>query len=477
MKPKVLIMRCDEYDASRIASIVREGMEELGVKPHGRTMLKPNTVIAHPEIFPHAFTRAEFLDGVLSAIRQRGEAISRLDVGERSGITIPTRWCFRQAGYIPAIKRHGARAVYFDESKQVPVTLTSPKRMRDLIFVPKPVAETDFFVNLPKFKAHPWTRLTLSLKNYIGIQDDRHRLLDHNTFLEHKIADLQEVKQSDFIAVDAVIAGQKMMLTPTPFSMGAIVMGTNSCAVDTVGCHMVGVDPDDLIHLKYSSERGFGPMDINHIDVSGDFPLDEVRERNQSFQFCLERIDDYFNGHGPITCTVGSFPEAHSREYCWGGCPGALQEAMHINRAYYPDIDRQMKKVRYVVGKVEGPLNLAEDERVIFAGDCCEWEGDIGGEHVKIESEYKSPEHFDARATRSNDMILKILGPVLHCMANRSSRYIRARGCPVSVGSHVNYLAAMAKIANANFDFRNIIPVNVAYWRMRMNRAFNRIFG
>jgi hypothetical protein len=59
---KVLIMRCDSYDANRITPIVKEGMQTLGVKPSGRILLKPNVVLAHPEVFPHAFTRSEFLD-------------------------------------------------------------------------------------------------------------------------------------------------------------------------------------------------------------------------------------------------------------------------------------------------------------------------------------------------------------------------------------------------------------------------------
>ena len=179
-------------------------------------------------------------------------------------------------------KKHKIRAYYFDEVRQVSLKLEKKAALRDNIFIPKPIAQTDFLINLPKFKAHPWCRLTLSLKNFIGIQDDRHRLVDHNIFLEHKIADLQEVIQPKFIAIDGIIAGQKMMLTPTPFPMGAIVMGTNSCAVDTVGCHMVHVNPEDIIHLRYASERGFGPVNIGEIDVSGDFPLEEVREKAQN---------------------------------------------------------------------------------------------------------------------------------------------------------------------------------------------------
>ncbi len=473
-KHKVLIMRCDGYDPDRIAGIVKEGMQELGVTPVGRILLKPNVVIAHPKIFPNAYTRAEFLDGVLSAVKSRADAVKEIAVGERSGITVPTRFNFKNAGYPEILNKHGIKTYYFDESKHGPVQLKDRQALRDTLYIPKPVTRCDFLINLPKFKAHPWSRLTLSLKNFIGLQDDRHRLVDHNQFLEHKIADLQEVIQPKFIAIDGIVAGQKMMLTPTPFLLGAIVMGTNSCAVDTVGCHMVRVNPQDLLHLRYTSQRGFGPMELDQIEVGGDYPLAEVQQRTRNFKFCVERVDDYFSGTRNLSCTVGTFPEAHSSDYCRGGCPGALQEAMHIFRGFNPDVDKEMQKVRYVVGKVDGPLNLAEDERVIFAGSCTSWEGEIDGEPVKIESSYKTTADVDVKKTASNDMLLKTGTAIAHSLWKRSSRYIHARGCPLSVAQHVNYLSAMAKIKNPNFDTRLLIPINIAYWQMRFFRFLNR---
>jgi uncharacterized protein (DUF362 family) len=476
VKPhKVLIMRCDDYDPERIGSIVKEGMEELAVRPTGRILLKPNVVVAHPEVFPHAFTRKEFLDGVLSATKARAENAREVAVGERSGLTMPTRWAFKNAGYPEVIKKHRAKVYYFDESKQVPVAIKGKATLRDQLFVPKPIAQADFLINLPKFKAHPWCRLTLSLKNFIGIQDDRHRLVDHNSFLEHKIADLQEVIQPKFIAIDAITAGQRMMLTPTPFPMNVIVMGTNSCAVDTVGCHMVHVDPKDLIHLRYTSERGFGPMNLDEIEVSGDVSLEEIQGRTRDFEFCVERIDSYFEKDCNLTCNVGEFPEKHSPDYCWGGCPGALQEAMHICKAYYPDVYTEMQKTRYVAGKLDGPLDLEEDEKVLFVGDCCSWQGRINGEDVKIESSYRSPSEVDERKTKSNDLHLKTGKTLWSCFRQRKSRYLRAKGCPVSVGDHIHYLSATAKINNFNFDPRMLMPVNIAYFKMRVNRFLNRL--
>ncbi|MBW2514136.1 MAG: DUF362 domain-containing protein [Deltaproteobacteria bacterium] len=477
MKHKVIIRKCGDYDADKIAGIIQEGMQELGAIPRGNILLTPNTVIAHPEIFPHAFTRKEFLDGVIAATKSLAENVKEIAVGERCGIVIPTRFSFKNAGYPEIIQKHGVKTHYFDEVKQVPVDIKGKENLRRRLFIPKPVVDADFLINLPKFKANPWSRMTLSLKNFIGIQDDRHRLVDHNQFLEHKIADLQEVIQPGFIAIDGIIAGQKMMLTPTPFPLGAIVMGTNSCAVDTVGCCMVHADPKEVVHLRLASERGFGPMDVSKIEILGDFPLEDVQAHTRGFAFCMEKIDDYFGDESNLSCTVGTFPEAHSREYCWGGCPGALQESMHIFRGLYPDVDKEMKKIRYVVGNVEGPLDVAEDERVIFAGNCTRWKGEIDGKKVTIEGQYKRPHEVDETKTRSNDMLLKTITALFKAYMNKGSRFLHIKGCTLSVAEHVNYLSAMAGIKNPHFDPRLSISLTFTYVQMRFKRFFNRLMG
>jgi uncharacterized protein (DUF362 family) len=470
---KVIIRRCNEYDPDLISKIIKQGMEELGVKPQGNVLLKPNTVIAHPEIFPYAFTRKEFLDGALDATRRVASNINEISVGERCGITIPTRFCFKNAGYPEVIKKHKAKTYYFDEEKSVPVKLTKEGRLRDRIFIPQSVTKCDFLINLPKFKAHPWTRLTLSLKNFIGIQDDRHRLVDHNIHLEEKIADLQEVVQPKFIAIDGIIAGQNMMLTPEPFPLGAIIMGTNSCAVDTVCCHMVSVDPKDLKHLSLTSQRGFGPMNLDEIEVTGDYPLDEIQNKTKDFGFCVEQIDDYFKDHKAISCTLGEFPEG--RDYCWGGCPGALQEAMHIFKGFDPDVEDKMEKIRVVAGKVDKPLNLAKNEKVLFIGDCASWEGEIDGEKVKIESNFKTKSEVNECKTKSNDMLLKNIRSFVKCFSLGKKPFIHAKGCTISVADQVHYLSFLGELKNPNYDKRLVFGVAISYLTMVVSRFWNTI--
>ena len=108
------------------------------------------------------------------------------------------------------------------------------------------------------------------------------------------------------------------------------------------------------------------------------------------------------------------------------------------------------------------------------AGNCTSWEGEIDGQPVRIESSYKTTADVDTKKTTSNDMLLKTGAAIMHALWKRKSRYIHARGCPLSVAQHVNYLSAMAKIKNPNFDPRLLIPINIAYWQMRFYRFLNR---
>jgi len=70
-------------------------------------------------------------------------------------------------------------------------------------------AECEFLVNAPKLKAHPWTQMTLALKAYIGLQNDAHRLIDHDHMLDAKIADLQDIISPGLIVADAIIAASR----------------------------------------------------------------------------------------------------------------------------------------------------------------------------------------------------------------------------------------------------------------------------
>ncbi len=446
MKPKVILRRCETYDPDLIAGIIGEGMEELGIRPRGRTLVKPNTVIAHPLYFAHAYTRPEFLDGLLTALKSHGEEMSELAVGERCGITIPTRYAFADAGYMPMLRRHRVPIHYFDEEPQVEVPLESPPALRPYIYVPQSITQTDFLVNAPKFKAHPWTKVTFALKNYIGLQDDKHRLIDHDYMLEAKIVDLQQVIPSGFIAIDGITGGQKTMLTPTPFPLGLIVMGVNPVATDVVCTHIVGLDPMEVAHIRLAGERGMGPLDLEGIEVAGDVTLEEAQARAEEFELTLKTVEEIFNGpQSNITAYAGPTPDPQ-HEYCWGGCPGCLFEAIQIIHVMQPGVYHEIRPLHIVFGDARGrAIQPGPGERVVFMGDCARFEGEIGGRPVHIPSLYVSRRDRDPHHAKSGDLLAKIVNFILLWIRHWRRQIVRVPGCPVSVAENTLLLSAFGR--------------------------------
>jgi len=475
-RPRVILRRCTSYDIQRIRTIVREGLEELDLRPFGRTLVKPNVVASGP-VFKDAYTRPEFVEGVVLALQDRSDGrVRELAVGERCGITVPTRRAFDGAGYYPMFHRTGVKHYNFEEERQLEIRLTHAGRLRDYVFTPEPVAKADFFVNCPKFKSHPWTTVTFSMKNYIGIQDDRHRLIDHDHRLNEKVADLQYIIQPQFIAIDAITAGEGRMLTPIPFDLGLVIMGNSQVAFDSVCCAIIGVDPRTVDHIRMASERGFGPMDLSEIDITGDVTFEEARAKAKGFKVGLVRVEKYFEGTH-ITAYAGPPPERERTDYCWGGCPGAIEEAIEILRLYDKQCDEKMPRLHVVFGAYEGPIGAKPGEKVVFIGDCATWSGTINDKLVRIESLYRDRGQRDPYEAKHDDVYAKMVSVTAKLAMSRNEDHIRLEGCPVSVAEQVLALVALGKTNNPYLSPDEVLAFNKAYFAWRGAVAAKRLGG
>ena len=102
---RVLIRRCEEYDEKAIQDIVRQGMKDLGYEPSGRVFVKPNVVYASKggKLGTNAHTSTVVVASALEELVNI-EGVKRVDLGENTGMRIPTRMFYKQAGYYDMIK-------------------------------------------------------------------------------------------------------------------------------------------------------------------------------------------------------------------------------------------------------------------------------------------------------------------------------------------------------------------------------------
>jgi hypothetical protein len=258
-------------------------------------------------------------------------------------------------------------------------------------------------------------------------------------------------------------------------------MGNNQVAFDTVCSAIIGVQARDVDHIRFAAERGFGPMDLSQIQITGDVTLEEARKRAHGFEVGLVRVEKYFEGT-KITAYAGPPPETEHTDYCWGGCPGAIEEAIEMLRAYDKECDKRMPHLHVVFGAYDGPIDAKPGEKVVFIGDCAKWEGKIAGQGgqdklVKIESLYRDRSTKDPYNAEADDIYVKLKNVTQKIHASRKDQVLRLQGCPVSVAEQLLSLVSLGGIKNPYLDPAEAMRFNNAYMGWKAAVAFKRLKG
>jgi uncharacterized protein (DUF362 family) len=366
-KAKVILRRADGYDPALIARIVGEAVDDFGLAPRirGRITIKPNVVLAHHKVAPSAYTRAEFLDGLLTALEEKARGETVIALAEKCGAAIPTSRMFRRAGYYRLRKEHPLKLRPIEEARKKTVPLHKGKIHRQ-IRTSREIADRDFLVYAPKLKTNGLAHgLTAALKLNIGILCDGERMWNHNYNLDEKVVDLLEVGRPDFIATDAIeVSFGGNHLTQHGHALGIIILATDPLAHDVVCAHIFHLDPEKIGHLAAARARGYGSLELGDIEIGGDISLQEVREKTKTWETGFIRADD-------VDCSI----KIRSGEpYCTGGCHGVFLDWLYMIRDRKPGLWANLPAWTVVIGKYKGDITAG---RLLLIGRCTEIEGKV----------------------------------------------------------------------------------------------------
>jgi hypothetical protein len=154
-----------------------------------------------------------------------------------------------------------------------------------------------------------------------------------------------------------------------------------------------------------------------------------------------------------------------------------MEEVIEVLRLADPECDAKLPRIHLVFGHYKGPLDVSYGEKVIFVGDCCEWEGRIGGELVKVESLYRDRATLDPHHAAHKDVYARMLKMARKLREAKGRPYIRLEGCPVSIGELILLLAELGGIKNPYFDRRQVVGFNAAYLAWRGSSLWKRVHG
>lgn len=375
LKPKVILRRCANPDPERVQSIVREGLATLGVRPHGRVLIKPNVVTANRVYIHHSYTHPGVVEGLIRELKTN-DAVTGITIGESSGYGIPPGLFMHEAGYDSLAHKLKVRLVDFNEERATWVDLKKAVYQKGF-HLANSIFNADFKIWMPKLKYHICCEITNALKLNIGILQHRDRMAYHDDRLNEKIVDLLEAGYPDVIVTDATVIGHGYESAPQGFPLGLILVANDPLAADAVAGAVLGYNPDDIIHLRIARDRGYGTINLDEIEITGDYPLDELADKTKHI---VSEYQDIHKLETPLKFYCGDAPERE--QFCYGGCLAAVKGCLGTTDKRRPGAVRNARPGAIVTGIYRGDV-IHPGETVLLIGDCTRINGRIEARRVR----------------------------------------------------------------------------------------------
>ncbi|MFC2131024.1 DUF362 domain-containing protein [Bacteroidota bacterium] len=131
------------------------------------------------------------------------------------------------------------------------------------------ILDSDVFINVPILKNHGATKLTVCMKNLMGVNWDRRYW--HRNDLHQCIADFATKIQPDLNIVDAYRVmqthGPRGVSVDDVIMMKAQIISTDMVAADAAATKFFGLKPEDIPHIKIAHDAGTGNMNLDKLRI------------------------------------------------------------------------------------------------------------------------------------------------------------------------------------------------------------------
>lgn len=183
------------------------------------------------------------------------------------------RRCYANSGIEKAVKDIGDRRAvieHIDNRKFVPVTIAKGKAINSWEIY-KDALDCDCYINTPIAKNHGVSRLTLGLKNVMGVIGGNRGALHRN--IGQTVADLATVVKPHLTVIDAT----RILLRNGPQGgnlndveqRDTLIASSDPVAADAYGATLFGMKPEDIQTTVEAYKLGLGEIDLEKVRIIG----------------------------------------------------------------------------------------------------------------------------------------------------------------------------------------------------------------
>lgn len=205
-------------------------------------------------------------DVVAEVVRMCYEAGARkVKVFDRT-VNDPRR-CYVQSGIADAAKAAGAEVIYVDDRKFKEMDIKGEAIKSWPLYTE--LFEADKIINIPIAKHHGLAKLTMSMKNWMGVMGGSRRHIHQR--LDESLVDLSMFIKPTLTILDAIRVltanGPQGGSLDDVRRLDTVIVGTDQVAIDSLGATLFGMKGSDLGYVRIADKRGLGTMDISKLRI------------------------------------------------------------------------------------------------------------------------------------------------------------------------------------------------------------------
>jgi uncharacterized protein (DUF362 family) len=176
--------------------------------------------------------------------------------------------CYANSGIAAEAQKMGAEVSFVEERKFREVDIRGTTLKKWAIY--QDALEADKIINVPVAKQHGLSRLTLSMKNMMGVMGGKRGKL-HGSIDEY-LVDMARFMKPSLVILDAV----RILVAHGPTGgdlkdvrkLDTVIAGTDMVAIDAYGATLFGLKGTDLGYVRLGAAAGVGRMDIGNMKIS-----------------------------------------------------------------------------------------------------------------------------------------------------------------------------------------------------------------
>jgi uncharacterized protein (DUF362 family) len=250
-------------------SIVRAAIDALGgierfVKKDNDVIIKPNICVAYHTYEYAATTNPEVVGTLVKLCIEAGARRVRVMDYPFGGTA---EQAYERSGIAEAVRKAGGEMELMSAMKFREIAIPDGRDITKWqVYVD--ALDTDVLINVPIAKHHSLGRLTLGMKNLMGLIRDRGKF---HFNLGQRLADLTSLLRPQLTVVDAV----RILTNPGPTGgnlddvklMNTIIASHDIVAADSYATTLFGLNGDDIPAIRAALPMGLGTNNLKNVRV------------------------------------------------------------------------------------------------------------------------------------------------------------------------------------------------------------------